>query len=101
MQFSWESSNLQWHGCAHYHRLAENQTTRTRQLSSDLKLQALTMLSRDPHRAQLAGWVGDTEIGDWDAGFARSPLKSGWKLRRVCMGGDTPQGWSGREQPGS
>lgn len=35
-----------------------------RQLSSDLKLEALGMLSRESHGAQLAGCVGETEIGE-------------------------------------
>lgn len=35
-----------------------------RRLSSDLKLEALSMLSREPPRAQLAGCAGETGIGE-------------------------------------
>lgn len=35
-----------------------------RRLSSDLKLEALSMLSGEPPRAQLAGCAGETGIGE-------------------------------------
>lgn len=78
--FSWEDSNPQ---CPFHFQPCWNpsreqmypcpSTARTRQhiwnnCLQDLKLEALGMLSRDPHRTQLAGCGGETEIVE-EAGF--------------------------------